>query len=228
MFKAFPRTRKLLQPIATELSRHLRCSLGRIRRTTVCAAGSSQFLEKTLPPIRTFGCVRRIYPNLEIWPTGDGCLAYAHPCDDDGRLLISDSHGTYLPNDWAIDVLIGRYGKNGDTVEPPVMVSTSELQGRIDAALERARRPRSVADYCSKRLGAGLDDDTLCTLSIDSACGQDCVHAIDAGAELIAHVRMAMGTVEDDVGAVTGRSVRTPEPVVIEIVRRIVGIYWRG
>lgn len=191
------------------LSRHL---LVLLRRRTVDSRGS---LENTPS---TFAGVCALYPNLRAWHIGGGYLAYAHPCDDDGHLLITDHSGRHIPHAEATEVLVARYAKSDDPIGPTVTIPTSKLKGWIDTTLDRARSPRSVADYFSKLLGASIDDDTLCTLNIHSGCGRDCVAAIDAGARLIAHIRMAMGTKRG-----------TPElEDVVEIVRTITHIYRRG
>jgi len=175
----------------------------------------------------TMRSIQATYPNLQTWQTGGGCLAYAHLCDDGGHLLITDSGGLNLPEAGDTEVLVGRYAKNGDVVEPATMVSVAELETWIDAALARARSPECVADYFSAKLGEGANDGTLRTLPIDSDCGQDCIEAIDAALGLIIHIRMAMGN-DGEVEDASKEVRRTPEPDVIDVVRKVVSIYWRG
>jgi hypothetical protein len=203
---------QITQAIASKfllLSHHL---LTLLRRMTFDSPSS---LETT--PL-TFASVCALYPNMQTKHIGGGHIAYAHPCDDDGHLLITDICGRNLPHAEATEVLVARYARNNDPIGPEVTLSTSKLKEWIDATLDGARSPRSVADYFSKLLGASIEDDTLCTLSIHSGCGRDCVAAIDAGARLIAHIRMAKGTKRG-----------TPElEDVIGIVRTITHTYRRG
>lgn len=191
------------------LSHHL---IALLRRSTSDSPSSQENTRST------FARVWALYPNLKTRHIGGGHFAYAHPCDDDGRLVITDYSGLHLPHPDATEVLVARYARNDDPIGPEVRIPTSKLQEWIDTTLDRARNPRSVGDYFSRLLGAGTNDYILCDLSINSGCGRDCMAAIDAGARLIAHVRMAMGTKRG-----------TPElEEVIEIVRTITHTYLRA
>ena len=225
MIQGIPYLRQATQSITTKFLL-LACYLLAPFRRMSHASRNSSLLDETHQAPPAFACIRALYPRLETWHTGGGCLQYVHPCNDDGHLVIRDASGFHIPHAEATDVRVCRFAKNGDPIGPAVTILTSELKQWIDTALDRARNPRSVADYFSKLLGAGVYDDTLCSLGIASACGRDCVEVIDAGARLIAHIRMALGT-HGELHRTTGRFKRTPEPEVVEIVRTITRIYSR-
>ena len=225
MIQEIPFLRQVTQSITSKFLLLYCYLLAPIRQSPLASYNSCPLDETDRAP-PSFACVLALYPNFEIWLFGFGRLAYVHPCNDGGHLVIRDASGLHVPHAEATVVQARRFAKNGDPIGPWVTIQTSELKRWIDTALDRARNPRSVADYFSKLLGAGVYDDTLCTLGIASACGRDCVDAIDAGARLIAHIRMALGT-HGELHPNTGRFRRTPEPEVVEIVRTITRFYSR-
>ena len=74
----------------------------------------------------------------------------------------------------------------------------------------------NVYQYFTQKLDVEPADRTLRELGVRTPCGQSCVKAIDAAAELNRHVTAAEGT-----GGLTYHR-------LIGITNRIVQIYWRG
>lgn len=170
----------------------------------------------------TIAELRELYVNLQEWHSGGNCVALRHPCDDGGYLLITDSGGLQIPADDPIEVYVGRYAANGDTVEEARSILIGEAQAWIDAALSRARNPENIADYFSKKLGAAPSDESLRQLPLASSCGQDCAQAIDLAAGLLEHVRAAFGSNPH------GHPFYQAEEQLIDVARRVIEVYWRG
>ena len=164
----------------------------------------------------TISDIRTRYPDMEVWHTGGGCHALSLDCDGGGYLLITECDDAQIPADDATEVDAGRYSHNGDVLEDAVTIKIEALTLWIDTALSRASNP-NVADYFVMKLGMAHGDESLGRLPLDSACGQDCVKAIDAAAALIEHIRVGFGN-------------NRPAPIslVAHIARQVVGVYWRG
>lgn len=167
--------------------------------------------------------LRKLYPDFRVWSTFCDCLALRLDCDPAGYVLITDSERLQIPPDEATDVYVTLYAANGDLVEDKRTISIKETETWIDEALSRASDPTNIADYFVKKMGAGHLDDSLRDLPMHSDCGQDCVKVIDAAVAVLEHVRTAFG--DSQTGRPPGRD---EENLLIDITRRVIGVYWRG
>jgi hypothetical protein len=62
--------------------------------------------------------------------------------------------------------------------------------------MAKAKKPEQVHVYFKRKLGELTDSSRHwkpVNIPVDSPCGKECVAAIDAGAELIRHLRAAFG-----------------------------------
>ena len=120
-----------------------------------------------------------------------------------------------MPPPSEIEADVSRHASNRDAIGSKSAIHVTPPASSIERPMICASEPQNVRDYFALKFGANPQDDTLMDLPITSPCGQDCVKVIDAAADLTAHVNATLGetAVEDH---------------LVELARRIVGVYRRG
>lgn len=171
--------------------------------------------------------LRERFPTLETYHTGGGCMALRLECAGESYLLITDTDGLRLPNEFATQVAAGRYAANGDVWADGENVSLDALSEWIDQAISAASHPRSVGDYFLIKLGQAPEDESLHTLALDQPCGEDCRKVIDAAVALIDHIRAALGR-DGRILIGTRIILWTPESIIVAIAKQVIGVYWHG
>jgi hypothetical protein len=182
-------------------------------------------VEVALPTLRD---VLSVYPDRYIWHSGGGCHALRIDTEHGYVLLTEVDHAQPPPDDARI-VDAGIYAPNGDEVETLAGLPLGNLAQWIGSALGRLRNPKSVADYFAHRLGANALDETLHLLPLESLCGKNCIKAIDAAAELLAHVRTTFP--EHDLfssEAARAHARYRLEDSVLATARCVLRAYWIG